>query len=55
MAKIDKQPEDDLSFLSVPNCSRCLEPMEPVLSAWWCQSCETALTVADVNPSRTGE
>jgi hypothetical protein len=28
--------------LSVPNCATCLEPVTPVLGAWWCESCRHA-------------
>ncbi|GAA3734805.1 hypothetical protein GCM10022239_08670 [Leifsonia bigeumensis] len=29
--------------LDVPNCSACLNPMQPVVGGWWCASCGEAL------------
>jgi len=34
---------DDLSWLGAPNCPQCLEPMEAVVVAWWCASCEVVV------------
>lgn len=31
---------DDLADLAAPNCLECLEPMQPVVGAWWCQECK---------------
>ena len=34
----------EMSFLDAPNCPQCLEPMEPVVGAWWCPSCRVQTT-----------
>lgn len=35
---------DNLHGVAAPNCPECLEPMEAVVSAWWCESCKTSRT-----------
>lgn len=34
---------DDLDDLGVPNCPTCLEPMQPVVGAWWCGECRVTV------------
>lgn len=34
---------EDLDSLDVPNCPQCLESMQPVVGAWWCETCRVTV------------
>jgi hypothetical protein len=40
---MDEDEDDWDGYLDTPNCPKCLEPMEPVVGAWWCESCGIAV------------
>lgn len=42
-ATVGVDPEGDvLDELGAPNCPMCLEPMDPVVGAWWCSNCQVS-------------
>lgn len=38
--------DDELETTNAPNCPQCLEQMEPVVGAWWCESCSVSVQAA---------
>ena len=38
---------NDDEYLDTPNCPVCLEPMQPVVGAWWCAGCRVSVQPED--------
>ena len=39
--------DDDLGELGAPACPECLEPMDAVVGAWWCEACRVTVRPED--------